>query len=166
MTDEAPAFAAGESSVMRVDVGDEIMRDELLEVSGGDGTGIHGTVVDCLGIGQDDDHFFGALREGAFNRLRNMDFVSPLLGADGVSVQGVDDGIAARLFLRVTRREENENVAVCGVSFQIALESGTVNFDSLDYDRLGTGNRRGNFRLNLSGKARRECGEKEEKGAR
>ncbi len=52
-----------------------------------------------------------------------MDFVSPLLGADGIAVQGIDDRVVAGRLVAVTRRQEYENVAVDGIAFQIAFQS-------------------------------------------
>jgi hypothetical protein len=72
-----------------VDVGDQIARDELLEVPGRDGTRIHRAVVQRLRVGQDDDHLFSAPGESAFYRLRHVYFARPLLGADGIAVQGI-----------------------------------------------------------------------------
>ena len=89
---QAAAQSIRNRPVMRVDVGNQIVRNELLEVSGGDRTRIHGTVVHRLRVGQHDDHLFSALGESAFDGLRYMDFVGPLLGADRIAVQRVDDG--------------------------------------------------------------------------
>ena len=97
-----------------------------------------------------------ALGEGAFDGLRDVDFVRPLLGADGVAVQRVDDGIAAVLVLRVARRQEDEDVAVDGVAFEIAFERSAVDLDVLDGDRLCAGDDCRDFGFDLSGKL---CGE-------
>jgi hypothetical protein len=51
-----------------------------------------------------------------------VDFSGPLFGADEEAVEGIDDGIAAGLILRVARRQENNRIAVDGVSFQIPFQ--------------------------------------------
>ena len=99
---------------MCVDVRNKIARDEVLEITGSHRTRIHRAVVHRLGIGHHDDHFLIALGEGAFNRLRNMYFVSPLFRADGVTMQGIDNRIAARFFFGVARRQEDQHVAIDG----------------------------------------------------
>ena len=152
VADQAAALAVGDGAVMRVDVGDEIVRDEILKVAGGHRTRIHGAVVDGLRVGQHDDHLFGALRECAFDGLRHVDLVRPLLGADGVAVQRVDDGIAAVSCPGVAGRQEDDDVAVDGVAFQIAFERRAVNLDVLHGDGLGAGNCCGNVRLHLGRK--------------
>ena len=88
---QAAACSLRNRAVMRVDVRDHIMRDELLEISGRDRTRIHGAVVQRLRIGQHDDHLFRALGESAFDRLRHVDLVGPLLGADRIAVQRIHD---------------------------------------------------------------------------
>ncbi len=113
-----------------------------LEIAGRHGTRIHRPVVQGLRIRQDHDHLFRALREGAFDRLRHVDFVRPLFGADGVTVQRVDDGIAARFFLRIAGRQKDKDVAINCVAFQIAFQCRAVNFDVLDRYGLCTGNGR------------------------
>src|SRR5215475_15060307 len=89
VTDESSTLAFGNRAVMPIYVSDQISRDELLEIAGGHGTRIHGTVVQRLRIGEYYDHFLRALREGAFDRLRHMDFMGPLFGTDGETVQSV-----------------------------------------------------------------------------
>src|SRR5437867_4321639 len=102
VTDKTSALMVRNRAVMCIDVCDQATSNELLEIAGGHGTRIHRTVVQRLRIGQHYDHFFRALREGAFDRLRYMDFMGPLLGADGETVQGVDDRIAPGFFLCIT----------------------------------------------------------------
>ena len=104
MASQAAAGASGNGAVMRINRGNEIVSNEAFEVAGGDGTGIHGAAVESFGIGQHHDHFLGSEREGAFNGLRNVNFVRPLLGADGIAVQRVDHGIAAGLAGGITGR--------------------------------------------------------------
>jgi hypothetical protein len=69
-----------------------------------------------------------------------MYFVAPLLGANEKAMQRIDDGIFAVLVFRVTRWQEDEDVTIGGLTFKIAFESGSVNFNVLDCDRLCTGN--------------------------
>ena len=71
---------------MRVDIVDHIVGDELLKVAGRDRTRIHRPVVNRFGVWQDDDHFFCSLGKGAFDRLRHVDFVGPLLGPNRVAM--------------------------------------------------------------------------------
>ena len=90
VADQAAAHAVGNRAVVRVDVGHDIVRDELLEVAGRDRARIHRPVVDRLGVGQHHDHLLRALRERAFDGLRHVDLVRPLLRADGIAVQRID----------------------------------------------------------------------------
>jgi len=85
-----------------------------------------------------------------------MDFMGPLLGADGETVQGVDNRIAPGLFLGIAWRKEYKYVTVNRVSFQIAFQSRSVNLDMLDRHWLCTGNGRRHIRLQLRGELRRE----------
>ena len=95
--------------------------------------------MDRLRIGQYDDHFFCALRKGAFDGLGYMDFVSPLLGTDGVPVQCVHDGVAAMFVLLITGRQKHDDIAVDGVAFQIAFKRCAVDLDSLNSDWFAPG---------------------------
>ena len=52
-------------------------------------------------------------------------------------MQRVDDRIAAVLLWRVARRQEDDDVAVDGVTLEIAFERGAVNLDALDGRRAG-----------------------------
>ena len=139
MADQAAAEAVGNGAVVGVDVGDQVVGDELLEVAGGDGTGVHGAVVHGFGIGQDDDHVLRALGEGALDCLGHNDLVRPLLGADGIAVQRVDHGVAAVLAGGVAGRQEDDDIAIDGVAFQIAFERGAVNLDVLGGDGFCAG---------------------------
>ncbi len=78
----------------------------------------------------------------------------PLLGADGITVQGVNDWIASRLILRIAGRKEHKHVPINRVSFQIAFQSRTVNLDMFDRHWLRTGNRRRHICLHLRGEMR------------
>ena len=89
---------------MGVNIRDHIVRYELLKVAGRDGTGVHGAVVDGLRVGQNNDHFFDALGKSAFNRLRNVNLLRPLLGADRVTVESIYDRVTASLFCPVAGR--------------------------------------------------------------
>src|SRR5215468_504367 len=85
-----------------------------------------------------------------------MDFLAPLLSADGITVQGINDRIAPGLLLRVTRRQKHEYVTVNGISLQVVFEGRSVNFDALHCYRLRFRNHRRRFGLNLRRKLRRE----------
>ena len=122
VADQAAARSIGDRPVVGVDVGDHVVRDEPLEVARGHRARVHGAVVRRLRVGQHDDHLPSALREGAFDRLRHVDLAGPLLGADGVAVQRIDDRVAPGLVRRIARRQEHDRVAVDGIPFQIALE--------------------------------------------
>ena len=63
----------------------------------------------------------------------------PLLGADGVAVQRVDDGIAALLVFLVAGRQKDDDIAIDGIAFEIAFERRPVDLDVLDRDGLCAG---------------------------
>lgn len=139
VADEAAGGAGWDGSIVGVDVGNDVAGDVVLKVAGGDGVGVHGPVVDGFGVGQDDDELVGALGEGSFDGLRNVDFATPLLGADGVAVQSVDDGIAFGLTGGVAGRKEDNGVPVDGIAFEVAFKGCTVDLDVFDLDGLGRG---------------------------
>ncbi len=116
---------------MSVNISDKIVGNELLKVAGRDGTGIHGSVVHGFGVGQHHYHFLCPLREGSLNRLRHMDLVRPLLGAYRIAVQRIDNWIAPALVRGVAGWQDDNDVAIDGIAFQIALQRGAVNFDAL-----------------------------------
>ena len=122
MADEAAAGGDGDGTVVRVNIDDEIVRDEVLKVARGDGTGVHGAAVDGFGVGEDHDHLVGPEREGAFDGLRHMNLVRPLLCADKESVQCVNDGIAASLADGVAGRKKDKHVAIAGLAVFIVRE--------------------------------------------
>src|SRR5256885_2277279 len=93
MAYKSAARAIVHSSIVCVDVGDHVMCDERLEVAGGDRTGIHRSVVYRLGIGQYQNHFVRALREGTFDGLGCMNLARPLVGAYRIAMQRVDNGV-------------------------------------------------------------------------
>ena len=132
VTDKAAALAARDRSIVRVDVRHDVARDVILEVSRRHRAGVHRAVVHRLRVGQHDDHLVRAFGEGPLDRLRHVDFLAPLLRADRVAMQGVDDRIPARAVLVVARGQEDDRVAIDGVSFQVALERLAVNLDALD----------------------------------
>src|SRR5215471_16498437 len=68
----------------------------------------------------------------SFDRLRHMDFMGPLFGTDGETVQSIDHRIAPGLFQGITWRKEHKHLAIDRVSFQIAFQRSPVNFDMLD----------------------------------
>ena len=80
-----------------------------------------------------------------------MDFMAPLLGADGIAMQGIDHRVAPRFVLGVTGRQEDKHVAVHRIALQIAFQSRAVNLDVLHRYRLGVRDYRRHDRLNLSG---------------
>ena len=71
------------------------------------------------------------LRERAFDGLRDVDLMRPLLGADGVTVQRVDHGIATLLVFLVAGRQKDDDIAIDGVAFKIAFERRAVDLDVL-----------------------------------
>ena len=146
---QAAAGALWNRAVVCVNVFDHVVRNETLEVARGHGTRIHGAVVDGLRVGQDDDHLLRAFCKRAFDCLRHMNLVTPLLGADGVAVQGIDHRVAAMLVFAVTRRQEDDHVTVDRVSLEIAFESCAVDLDLLNRDGLCAGDNVGNVRLHL-----------------
>src|ERR1017187_7469865 len=83
-----------------------------------------------------------------------MDFVGPLFCSDRITVQRVHDRVAARLFMRVARRQEHEHVAVDRVSFQIAFQRCSVNFYVLHGHRLRTRDWRRHVSLHLGSESR------------
>ena len=149
VTYQPAARAVGKRAVMRVNVGDKIVGDEVLKIARRDRTRVHGAVVHGLGVGQNHDHLLRALRESPFDGLRHVDLVSPLLRADRVTVQRINHRIAALLVLLVAGRQEDNDVAVHSVSLQIAFQSLSVNLDVFDRYRLCARNRRRNDRLHL-----------------
>jgi len=139
VADEAAGGAGWDGSIVGVDVGHDVVGDVVLKVAGGDGVRVHGPVVESFGVGQDDDELVGTLGEGSFDGLRDVDFATPLLGADGVAVESVDDGIAFGLTGGVAGREEDNGVPVDGIAFEVAFEGRTVDLDVFGFDGLGGG---------------------------
>src|ERR1051325_6765076 len=99
---------------MGVNVSHDITRNKLLEISCRNRAGIHRTVVNGLGIRQDDDHLLRPLRERALDRLRDMDLVTPLLCPYRITMQSINDRIASGFFLCVTWRQKYQYIAVNG----------------------------------------------------
>lgn len=124
-------------------------RDELLEIPGRDRARIHRAVVQRLRVGQDDDHLLRAPGEGAFDGLRHVYFAGPLLGADGVTVQGVQYRVAPRLLPGVARRQKHQHVAGDRIPLQVAFQGGPADLNALHHHGLRAGHRRGRFGLNL-----------------
>jgi hypothetical protein len=73
----------------------------------------------------------------------------PLLGADGVTVQRIDNGIAALLVFLVAGRQEYDDVTIDSVALKIAFKSCAVDLNALHPDRLCSGDDVGNVRLHL-----------------
>ncbi len=90
-------------------------------------------------IRQHDNHFLGALGECAFDCLRHVNFMSPLFGANRVSMQRINDGVMAVLVSATAGRQEHDHVAVDGITLEVAFETGAVDLDVLRRDRPGTG---------------------------
>ena len=88
--------------------------------------------MDRLGIGQDHDHVLGALGEGAFDGLGHMDFLAPLLSADGIAVQGIDHGIAPRPVPGIAGRQEHQHIAVRRIAFEILFQRRAMDLDALE----------------------------------
>ena len=89
------------------------------------------------------------LRERTFDGLRNVDLMRPLFGADGVPVQRVDHGIAALLVFLVAGRQEDDDVTIDSVAFEIAFKRRAVDLDVLHRHRLCAGDDVGNVCLHL-----------------
>ena len=85
----------------------------------------------------------------AFDGLRHVNFLRPLRGADRIAVKRVDNRIAPGLLGGIAGRQEDHYVAVDGVVLQIAFQRGPMNLDVLHRERLGTGDHRRNFGLDL-----------------
>ena len=68
-----------------------------------------------------------------------LDFVRPLLRADGVAVQRVNHRVAPILLSGVARRQENDDVPIDGIAFQIPLERRAVYLDVLHRRRFRAG---------------------------
>ena len=149
VADEAAALAGRVRAVVRIDVRHDIARDVVFEVAGRHRGGVHRSVVDCLRVRKDDDHLVCAFRERSFDRLRNVDLPGPLVGADRVAVQGVDDWIPSRLVRVVARRQEDDRITVDGVALQVALEGLPMNRDAFDDGRTRAWNHVGHVRLQL-----------------
>jgi hypothetical protein len=139
--------------VVAVDVRHEIVRDEPFEVSRGDGTRVHRAVVHRLRVGQDDDDLLGAEGKGALDRLRYVNLLGPLFGADGIPVQRVEHRVAPRLLPRVARGQEHQDVAIDGIALQIAFQRGSEDLDAFDGNGFGARDRRRHLRLRLRSEA-------------
>jgi mannitol/fructose-specific phosphotransferase system IIA component len=57
-----------------------------------------------------------------------MDFPRPLLGAYGITVQGIDNGVEAHLVIGVAGRQEDNHVSVNRIAFEMSLTSQVVRF--------------------------------------
>ena len=72
-----------------------------------------------------------------------MDLLRPLLGADAVAVEGIDDRIPLLLVCGVPGRQIDDGVTIDGVALEIAFECGAVNCDFLDRNGFRTGSTEG-----------------------
>ena len=79
------------------------------------------------------------LRERALDHLRSMDLLRPLLGADAVAVESVDDRVPLLLIRGVPGRQIDDDVTIDSVALEIAFERGAVYFDFLDRNGFRTG---------------------------
>ena len=75
----------------------------------------------------------------------------PLLGADEKAMQRIHHGIAPALFLRVARWQEDEHVAIDGITFEIPLECRSMDLDAFHGDGFGAGDHGRRFGLHLRG---------------
>ena len=103
--------------VKRVYIRNHVVSNEVFKVACGHRTRIHRTVINGLGVWQHDNHLFRALGECAFNCLWYMNLMRPLLGADGVTVQGINHGIAPMFVYVVAGRQEDDDIAIDGFAF-------------------------------------------------
>src|SRR5579884_2987471 len=133
------ARTLGYGPIVAVDPGYYIVRNKLLEIACRNGAGIHRAAIACFRIGQHHDHLLRAGGESAFDRLWDVNFVTPLLRANGIAVQGVNHRVAPMRIGLVPRREENDHVAVGGFTFEITLERSAVNANMLNEHWPGAG---------------------------
>ena len=113
----------GDGAVVRVDVGDYIARDEFSKSPVVTELEYIEPLCMVFESGSTTIISLRALGKGALDRLRHVDLLGPLLGADGVAVQGVDNRIAALLLGLVARGQEDDDVAIDGIAFEIAFEA-------------------------------------------
>src|SRR5687768_10882360 len=141
MTGEAAAHPSRDRSVLAVDMTDEILGDETLPVAGGGRVRIHAAFMQRERARGDDDQLAETLHRseavGTFckvSQTRHEDVVT-----HAVAVQQVYDGVAPCLILGIARRQVDGDVAVGGVSLEIALERLAVDDDALDGPGTRTG---------------------------
>jgi len=79
-----------------------------------------------------------------------MDLVRPLLGSDGIAVEGVDHWITALRLSLIARRKKDYYIAINSIAFEIAFKRCDMDFDSLYWDGLCARNGLRNDSLNLS----------------
>jgi hypothetical protein len=72
------------------------------------------TSIRCglFGVGQDYDHLLSALGKSSFDGLRYVDFVRPLLCADGVAMQRVHHRVTSAVVGRIARRKKDKSITV------------------------------------------------------
>src|SRR3954463_12725732 len=78
-----------------------------------------------------------------------MDFLGPLLGANGIAVQRVDNGITPVLVRCIAWWKEYDDLAIHIVVFEVAFEGGAVHFDVLNGYGFGARDRLRYFGLDL-----------------
>src|SRR6266702_6745680 len=139
---QAAAQATWDCPIVRVDVFDDVPRDELLEVSGSYRARIHRSIVPRLRVRQHDDHLSCTLREGSLQRLRHMYLVSPLLRADRITVQGIKYWIVLSRVLRILRWQEYDHVPVHGITLEVFLQRSPMDRNVIHSYRFRARNRR------------------------
>ena len=77
-----------------------------------------------------------ALRERAFDRLRNVNLVRPLLGADGITVQRIDHRIAPLFIFVIAGRQENDHITIDSIALKITFKRCPMNLDVFYRRRL------------------------------
>ena len=103
----------------------------------------------CLGVRQDDNHLPRPFGEGAFYGLGDMDFHAPLLGADRIAVQRIDDRIAPSRLLVVAGRQKDQHIPLCRIAFEISLQRNAMDLHMLNRDRGCAWHDIGNIVLDL-----------------
>src|SRR5271165_1569462 len=80
-----------------------------------------------------------AQRERALEGLRHMNLLRPLLCADGIAMQRIDDRVPPGLLVGVTRRQEYDDLAIDRIAFQVSFQGAPVHTNPLDRDGFGVG---------------------------
>ena len=144
---EATAVAFGDGAVVGVNIGDEFVDDVVFPVTGGYGVRVKTALVACERVRRDENHFaIPCLGKGFVQHGGKINPVLggpvPLVGAVGVTMEEVNDGVAAMAISRVAGRKVDSNIAVGRVALKVAFEEFAMNFDVFDGAR---GGRRGSL---------------------